>query len=63
MEGLKGNEQAPDCLINYYFLYIDQEFDLVYHHQTCQANWRKGRGKYRDPNKKGVDEQSGERRR
>ena len=46
------------CLINYYFLYIDQEFDLVFHHQTCQANWRKGRGKYRDPNKKGVDEQS-----
>jgi MoaA/NifB/PqqE/SkfB family radical SAM enzyme len=47
------------CLINYYFLYIDQEFDQVWHHQTCKANWREGRGKMRDPHKlNGVDEQS-----
>lgn len=47
------------CLINYYFLYIDQEFDQVWHHQTCKANWREGRGKYRDPSKpNGVDDQT-----
>jgi organic radical activating enzyme len=25
------------CSVNHYFLYIDQETGLVYHHQTCQA--------------------------
>jgi MoaA/NifB/PqqE/SkfB family radical SAM enzyme len=25
------------CMVNWFFLYIDQETDLVYHHQTCKA--------------------------
>jgi len=25
------------CMVNWFFLYIDQETNLVYHHQTCKA--------------------------
>ena len=25
------------CMVDHYFLHIDQETDTVYHHQTCQA--------------------------
>lgn len=46
------------CLINFYFLYIDQEADQVWHHQTCKANWDPKREFFRDPNKSGTDIQS-----
>lgn len=26
-----------NCMVDWYFLHIDQEFNEVYHHQTCQA--------------------------
>jgi len=26
------------CLVNWYFLHIEQENDIVYHHQTCRTN-------------------------
>lgn len=32
------------CLIDRYWLHIDQEMGRVYHHQTCQANFGKQRG-------------------
>jgi hypothetical protein len=32
------------CSVNKYFLHIDNETELVYHHQTCQAKFEKGRG-------------------
>ena len=46
------------CLINFYFLYIDQEADSVWHHQTCKANWDPKRDFFRDPNETGKDIQS-----
>ncbi len=27
------------CSVNWYFLHIEQQTDLIYHHQTCQANF------------------------
>lgn len=32
------------CSVDKYFLHIDQETDLVYHHQTCQALYNNARG-------------------
>jgi MoaA/NifB/PqqE/SkfB family radical SAM enzyme len=32
------------CMVDHYFLHIDQEIDTVYHHQTCQALHGKKRG-------------------
>lgn len=32
------------CSVNKYFLHIDQETGLVYHHQTCQAKFNNSRG-------------------
>ncbi len=32
------------CMVDWYFLHIDQETELVYHHQTCQATHGKKRG-------------------
>ena len=32
------------CSVNWYFLHIEQQTGLVYHHQTCQAKFEKGRG-------------------
>jgi len=46
------------CLINFYFLYIDQELDQVWHHQTCKANWDPKRPSYRKPDDDQHDVQS-----
>jgi hypothetical protein len=36
---LKNNNfQGWNCMVNWYFLYIHQEIDKVWHHQTCQVN-------------------------
>lgn len=36
---LKNNNfQGWSCMINWYFLYIHQEVDQIWHHQTCQVN-------------------------
>lgn len=32
------------CMVDHYFLHIDQETDTVYHHQTCQALHGQKRG-------------------
>lgn len=32
------------CMVDHYFLHIDQENKLVYHHQTCKAKHGKQRG-------------------
>lgn len=32
------------CMINWYFLYIHQEVDAIWHHQTCQVNLEGGIG-------------------
>lgn len=32
------------CDVDHYFLHIDQETELVYHHQTCQAKYNGERG-------------------
>jgi len=32
------------CGVNWYFMAIDQQLDLVYHHQTCQAKFDGTRG-------------------
>ena len=42
-----------NCMVDHYFLHIDQETDTVYHHQTCQAlhGGKKGPiGKLQDAN-------------
>ena len=33
-----NNFQNWSCMVNWYFLYIHQEVDRIYHHQTCQVN-------------------------
>lgn len=33
-----NNFQGWNCMINWYFLYIHQEIDQVWHHQTCQVD-------------------------
>jgi len=33
-----NNFQGWSCMVNWYFLYIHQEIDQVWHHQTCQVN-------------------------
>lgn len=33
-----NNFQGWSCMINWYFLYIHQEIDKIWHHQTCQVN-------------------------
>jgi MoaA/NifB/PqqE/SkfB family radical SAM enzyme len=33
-----NNFQGWNCMINWYFLYIHQEIDKIWHHQTCQVN-------------------------
>lgn len=36
---LKSNNfQGWSCMVNWYFLYIHQEVDQIWHHQTCQVN-------------------------
>lgn len=32
------------CSVNWYFLHIEQQTDLIYHHQTCQATFDGKRG-------------------
>jgi MoaA/NifB/PqqE/SkfB family radical SAM enzyme len=32
------NFKGWKCLVNWYFLHIEQENDLIYHHQTCRTN-------------------------
>jgi MoaA/NifB/PqqE/SkfB family radical SAM enzyme len=43
------------CLVNFYFLYIDQETDEVYHHQTCKTTWDPKNPFFRDPDPKRKD--------
>lgn len=50
MEILEGNNWTPtkfvtnnnfqgwNCMVNWYFLYIHQEINKIWHHQTCQVN-------------------------
>jgi MoaA/NifB/PqqE/SkfB family radical SAM enzyme len=33
-----NNFQGWSCMVNWYFLYIHQEIDKIWHHQTCQVN-------------------------
>ena len=33
-----NNFQGWSCMINWYFLYIHQEINKIWHHQTCQVN-------------------------
>lgn len=33
-----NNFQGWNCMVNWYFLYIHQEIDKVWHHQTCQVD-------------------------
>jgi MoaA/NifB/PqqE/SkfB family radical SAM enzyme len=33
-----NNFQGWNCMVNWYFLYIHQEIDKIWHHQTCQVN-------------------------
>lgn len=33
-----NNFQGWNCMINWYFLYIHQEIDQIWHHQTCQVD-------------------------
>lgn len=33
-----NNFKGWSCMINWYFLYIHQEIDQIWHHQTCQVN-------------------------
>lgn len=34
-----GKFQGWNCMINWFFLHIEQERDAIYHHQTCRAKW------------------------
>lgn len=34
----ENNYQGWNCMVNWYFLYINQEIGKVWHHQTCQVN-------------------------
>jgi hypothetical protein len=36
--------QGWHCSVNWYFLHIEQQTKLVYHHQTCQARLDGARG-------------------
>jgi organic radical activating enzyme len=33
-----NNFQGWSCMVNWYFLYIHQEINKIWHHQTCQVN-------------------------
>jgi hypothetical protein len=33
-----NNFEGWNCMINWYFLYIHQEIDAIWHHQTCQVD-------------------------
>jgi hypothetical protein len=33
-----NNFKGWSCMVNWYFLYIHQEIDQIWHHQTCQVN-------------------------
>ena len=33
-----NNFKGWNCMVNWYFLYIHQEIDAIWHHQTCQVN-------------------------
>jgi len=33
-----NNFQGWNCMVNWYFLYIHQEIDKIWHHQTCQVD-------------------------
>ncbi len=35
---VNNNFKGWNCMINWYFLYIHQEIDQIWHHQTCQVN-------------------------
>ena len=50
--------QTWNCLINFYFLYLDQELDQVWHHQTCKSTWDPNRPFFRDPLESGKDIQA-----
>lgn len=34
---INTNFENWNCLVDWYFLYVDQETNLVYHHQSCRA--------------------------
>jgi len=36
--------QGWSCSVNWFFLHLEQQTDSIYHHQTCQARFGKGRG-------------------
>lgn len=36
--------QGWHCAVNWYFLHVEQQTDLIYHHQTCQATFEGTRG-------------------
>jgi MoaA/NifB/PqqE/SkfB family radical SAM enzyme len=38
------NFKGWSCAVNWYFLHIDQQNELIYHHQTCQAKLDSTRG-------------------
>lgn len=50
--------QTWNCLVNFYFLYLDQEMDQVWHHQTCKATWDPNRDFFRNPYEQGKDIQA-----
>jgi hypothetical protein len=41
---INTNFEKWNCMVDWYFLYVDQETNLVYHHQTCQALYDEQRG-------------------
>ena len=41
---LERNFKDWHCSVNWYFLHIEQQTELIYHHQTCQATLENKRG-------------------
>lgn len=41
-----GDNSFPDwyCGVNWFFLHLESQTDQIFHHQTCQAQYGKGRG-------------------
>lgn len=35
---IDNNFEGWNCMVNWYFLYIHQEINQIWHHQTCQVN-------------------------
>jgi len=34
----QSNFEGYNCMVNWFFLHIEQDRDAVYHHQTCKVN-------------------------